>query len=120
MPISSTATFRQAFTAIAKKLSIQVVDKHKDLNESVRRHLSSEAAGLWLLVVDNADDSDILFGSTDTGDGISEYLLESDNGITLFTTRSREVAVSVTGNDVIELHEMDPSEAAEYLERSLI
>ena len=120
VPALSKATFEQAFTAIARKLSIQGGDEGDDLNESVRRYLSSEAAGPWLLVVDNADDCDILFGSADTGGGISEYLPESDNGITLFTTRSREVAVSVTGSDVIELHEMDPPEAAEFLEKSLV
>ena len=120
VPALSKATFEQAFTAIARKLSIQGGDEGDDLNKSVRRYLSSNAAGPWLLVVDNADDGDILFGSADTGGGISEYLPESDNGITLFTTRSREVAVSVTGSDVIELHEMDPPEAAEFLEKSLI
>ena len=71
-------------------------------------------------MVDNADDRDILFGSADMPGGISEYLPESDDGITLFTTRSREVAVWATGSDVVELHAMDPPEAAEYLEKLLI
>jgi hypothetical protein len=52
--------------------------------------------------------------------GISKYLPESDDGITLFTTRSREVAVSATGSDVIELDAMDPLEAAVFLEKLLI
>ncbi len=88
MPALSKATFGQAFTAISRKLAIKGGDEDEDLNESVRRYLSSEAAGLWLFVIDNADDGDILFGSADTGGGIgiSEYLPESDYGITLFTT----------------------------------
>ncbi|KAL2194783.1 nucleoside phosphorylase domain-containing protein [Corynascus similis CBS 632.67] len=118
VPALSNATFEQVFTAIARKLPIQTSGKDDDPKESVRRYLSSKAARPWLLVLDNADD--ILFGSTDIPGGISEYLPESDDGLTLFTTRSREVAVWVTGSDVIELHEMDPLEAADYLEKSLI
>ncbi|KAL2168122.1 hypothetical protein VTG60DRAFT_386 [Thermothelomyces hinnuleus] len=120
VPALSNATFEQAFTAMAKKLPIQSDSKDDDLKHSVRRYLSSEAAGPWLLVVDNADDGDVLFGSADMPRGISEYLPESDDGITLFTTRSREIAVAVAESDVIELHEMDPSEAAEFLANSLI
>jgi tetratricopeptide (TPR) repeat protein len=120
VPALSNATFEQAFTAMARKLPIQSSGKDEDLKESVRLYLSSEAAGPWLLVVDNADDGDILFGSADLPGGISEYLPESDVGITLFTTRSREVAVSAVGSDMIELHAMDPPEAADYLEKLLI
>ncbi|KAL2141563.1 hypothetical protein VTI28DRAFT_2213 [Corynascus sepedonium] len=120
VPALSNATFEQAFAAMAKKLPIQSGGDDDDFKESVRRYLSSETAGPWLLVVDNADDKDILFGSADMPGGINAYLPESDDGLILFTTRSREVAVSVTGSDVIELHEMDPLEAADYLEKSLI
>ncbi|KAK4119383.1 purine and uridine phosphorylase [Parathielavia appendiculata] len=120
VPALSKATLEQAFTAMARNLPIQSGGDDDDLKVSVRRYLSSEAAGPWLLVVDNADDRDILFGSADMPGGISDYLPESDNGLTLFTTRSREVAVSVTGSDVIELNAMDQPEAAVFLEKSLI
>jgi Tfp pilus assembly protein PilF len=119
-PALSKATLEQAFTEMARNLPIQSGGDDDDLKVSVRRYLSSEAAGPWLLVVDNADDRDILFGSADMLGGISDYLPESDNGLTLFTTRSREVAVSVTGSDVIELNAMDQPEAAVFLEKSLI
>ncbi|RYP33538.1 hypothetical protein DL767_004713 [Monosporascus sp. MG133] len=119
VPALSNATFEQAFTAMARKLQIQSGGKDDDIKESVRRYLSSEAAGPWLFVVDNADDRDILFGSADMPGGISGYLPESDDGLTLFTTRSREVAVSVTGSDMIDLDKMDSQEAAELLEKSL-
>jgi hypothetical protein len=115
----SNATFEQDFTAMARILPIQSGGEDDDPKESVRRYLSSEAAGPWLLVVDNADDRDILFGSADMPGGISEYLPESDDGLTLFTTRSREVAVSVARSDVIELHAMDLPEATDYLEKLL-
>lgn len=120
VPALSMASFEQAMTAIAKKLPTQETGEDEDPKESVQRFLSSEAAGPWLLVVDNADEEEILFGSADRPGGISDYLPESDTGLTLFTTRFQEVAVSATGSDVVELNEMDHAEAVDFLEKSLI
>ncbi|KAL8366598.1 hypothetical protein RB595_010452 [Gaeumannomyces hyphopodioides] len=120
VPVLSGATFEQAYNEIARKLRLQDVATDEDPKDSVRRYLSSEAAGPWLLIVDNADDADLLFGSPDMPNGLANYLPESENGLVLFTTRSREVAVSVAGSDVIELFEMNPQEAADYLEKLLI
>ncbi|KAL2155112.1 hypothetical protein VTH82DRAFT_3788 [Thermothelomyces myriococcoides] len=120
VPALSNATFDQAFTALAKMLPIQSDGKDDNLKDSVRQYLISKAAGPWLLVVDNADDKDILFGSANMPCGISKYLPENDDSITIFTTRSLEIAVEVVGSDVIELHEMSPSEAANFFENSLI
>jgi tetratricopeptide (TPR) repeat protein len=120
VPVLSDESFGQAYTEMAKKLAISPSAENEDLKESVRRHLSSERAGPWLLVLDNADDLDVLFKSSDKPGGIVEYLPESEDGLILFTTRSREVAVSVAGSDVVELHEMDSQEAISFLEKSLI
>jgi hypothetical protein len=54
------------------------------------------------LVVGNADDSDIVFG-TGQATGIADYLPQSEEGVTLFTTRTIEVAVSLIRGDVLEL-----------------
>ncbi|KAH8891922.1 hypothetical protein GQ53DRAFT_586096, partial [Thozetella sp. PMI_491] len=94
VPVLSGATLEQAYTEIARKLPFQKAGTDEDPKDSVRRYLSSEAAGKWLLIVDNADDMDLLFGSSDMPGGLSEYLPESENGLILFTTRSRKVAVS--------------------------
>jgi tetratricopeptide (TPR) repeat protein len=85
----------------------------------VRRRLSTDDAGKWLLIVDNADDMDLLFGSTDKP-GMHDYLPESDNGLVLFTTRSREVAVSVVGGDVVDLNQMSHQDATSFLYKSII
>ncbi|KAL8312995.1 hypothetical protein RB597_008976 [Gaeumannomyces tritici] len=116
----SGATFEQAYKEIARKLRLQDVGTDEDPKDSVRRYLSSEAAGPWLLVVDNADDADILFGSPDMPSGLTDYLPESEAGLVLFTTRPKKVAVSVAGSDVVELSGMDPQKAADYLEKLLI
>ncbi|KAK0622757.1 P-loop containing nucleoside triphosphate hydrolase protein [Immersiella caudata] len=120
-PALSDATFDQAYTEIAKKLPIQEVDRSKSPKESVRQYLSSEAAGPWLLVVDNADDMGLLFGSSpERRGGIIQYIPASENGLVLLTTRSREVACAFAGNDVVYLHSMDQPEAASLFETSLV
>jgi tetratricopeptide (TPR) repeat protein len=119
VPALSDASFEQAYTEMARKLPIRE-DNDGNPMESVRRYLSSEEAGPWLLIVDNADDKDMLLGSSDTPGGILKYLPQSERGLTLFTSRSREVAVAVAGKDVVELYEMNPQEAESFLEKSLI
>ncbi|KAI3322899.1 hypothetical protein HD806DRAFT_544955 [Xylariaceae sp. AK1471] len=120
VPALSDGSFEQAYTEMARRLDLRIDKNDEDLKTSIRRHLESEEAGKWLLIIDNADDMEILFGSPDKPSGIDEYLPASDNGLILFTTRSREVAVSVAGNDVVDLHEMSPEEATRFLEKTLI
>ncbi|KAI8630073.1 TPR-like protein [Xylariaceae sp. FL1651] len=119
VPALSDDSFDQAYTEMAKLLSVRIEDD-EDLKDCVRRHLESERAGKWLLIIDNADDREIVLGPADNPGGIEKYLPESDNGLTVFTTRSRKVAVEVAGSDIVDLHEMNAKEATEFLEKSLI
>ncbi|KAH8595400.1 hypothetical protein B0O99DRAFT_741246 [Bisporella sp. PMI_857] len=89
----------------------------EDPKVSVRKCLSSEDTGKWLLIVDNADDPEILF---EPPDSMHEYLPESETGLAIFTTRSGEVGQWVAGSDIIELHEMDIKDAEIFLDNSLI
>ncbi|KAI1740902.1 hypothetical protein F4680DRAFT_418071 [Xylaria scruposa] len=119
VPAQSDESFEKAYVEMARRFKIQVkVDE--DLKEAVRRYLESEQAERWLLIVDNADDMAILFGSADKPGGIGKYLPERDNGLTLFTTRSREVAVAIAGSDVIDLHGMSKEEATEFMNKTLV
>ena len=84
----SDESFEQACTDVARKFAIRKTADDEDLRETVRRHLSSEAAGKWLLIVDNADDAELLFGRLGKPGGINKYLPSSEKGLVLFTTRS--------------------------------
>ena len=116
----SMESFEQACAKVAKELHIlQSTDTKEDVKVLVKQWLSMKSAGRWLLVLDNADDSNILFGPKD-GQGIVDFLPKSENGIVVYTTRVQAVAVSLSRNDVIELGPMDHSDAAEFLEKSVI
>ena len=119
VPAISAETFEQAYREIATQCSIALNPTEEDPKESVRRYLNSGLAGKWLLIVDNADDQEILFGASGEVGGVTSYLPESENGLTLFTTRHREIAVSLAGSEIIEIPEMDYQEAESFLTRSL-
>ncbi|KAK3326646.1 P-loop containing nucleoside triphosphate hydrolase protein [Apodospora peruviana] len=113
VPALSSATFEQAYTHIARQLDIRRGDD-QDVKEVVRQYLSSEAAGRWLLVIDNADDIKLVCGSPNMPESLDSYLPQSENGRIMFTTRSRDVAIRVA-EDTIKLDEFSLSEAKELL-----
>ncbi|RYN56949.1 hypothetical protein AA0117_g13239 [Alternaria alternata] len=120
VPALSMESFEQACGSIAKALRISQAgggDDDDDVKELVQHYLSSSRAGRWLLVVDNADDVDIFFG-TEQSKGIANYLPESETGVVVYTTRTPEIAELARG-DVIELGAMDRQDAATFLTKSL-
>ncbi|KAH8645473.1 hypothetical protein BX600DRAFT_519485 [Xylariales sp. PMI_506] len=117
---SSHASFEQTYQKIIKRLVIPADDKDQDPGELVRQYLESEDGGKWFLIVDNADDMEVLYGSSDSGSGIFEYLPESENCLLLFTTRAQDVGVAVAETDLIELEAMTPEEAQKLMEKSLL
>jgi tetratricopeptide (TPR) repeat protein len=119
VPILSDKSVEQAYIEIAKRLGIQKTSDDEDIKELVCRDLSSEEAGKWLLVVDNADDQELIFGSAEKP-GIEEYLPESEHGLILLTTRSRQIAVDFAQTDIIDIEKMELEEAAQFLNKSLI
>ncbi|KAK4443239.1 TPR-like protein [Podospora aff. communis PSN243] len=120
IPALSEATFEQACGDIVKKLAISLSSGDKDPKCLLRDYLNSPGAGNWFLVVDNADDHDLLFKGTGKSEGLIDYLSESEGGRTLFTTRSRIVAGDAANSDVVELKRMSPQDATSQLEKSLI
>ncbi|KAJ5289228.1 hypothetical protein N7478_002258 [Penicillium angulare] len=108
-PALSLESFEQACSQIAKELQIPQNADGESAMESVQRQLNSNKAGRWLFIVDNADDVDLLF------DKLDQYFPASNNGVTLLTTRSREVALSFAGRDIVELQKMTTEEGIAFL-----
>ncbi|EFX01267.1 kinesin light chain [Grosmannia clavigera kw1407] len=93
VPAVSKEIFEKACGAIAKTLGIKCAG-NEDIKTLVCDHLSSEAAGEWLLIIDNADDPDLIVGR-DTPDSLDQYFPRSDSGRTLVTTRTQSVSQAV-------------------------
>ncbi|KAF2135076.1 uncharacterized protein K452DRAFT_261099, partial [Aplosporella prunicola CBS 121167] len=81
----SIETFERGCIEMATALGIRQESKD-DVKKLVQRRLCGKAAGKWLLIIDNADDLDLLRGSEQT-EGLLTFLPESENGLTIFTTR---------------------------------
>jgi tetratricopeptide (TPR) repeat protein len=114
----SMASFEQTCLGIATKLGIlQSENQKEEPKELVKQHLSSNRAGRWLLIVDNADDLNIFFGDGQS-EGISKYLPQSENGLIVYTTRTPEVAEQAC-RDIIEVGAMSRQDAMSFLKKSL-
>lgn len=118
-PAISAESFERAYRDIATRCSTALDPKQEDPKESVRRYLNSDSAGRWLLIVDNADDKEILFGESSDSGSVIDYLPKSENGLTLFTTRHREIAVLLARHEVVQVQEMNQAEAETFLKQSL-
>lgn len=115
----SSETFEQACREVASVLGIHgTEDGKKDVKELIQRCLSAERAGKWMLVVDNADDMEILEGS-DGNKGILDYLPKSKSGLTLFTTRDKETAHTLTGNSIVNVEKLNVAMASNLFKKML-
>ncbi|KAK8010353.1 hypothetical protein PG990_009318 [Apiospora arundinis] len=91
IPAFSDASIEQAYTEVAKQFTIQKATEDEDMKDSVRRYLNSTKAGNWLLIIDNTDDPHQL-------KRVQSHLPKNENGVILFTLRSRKVAGHDGGN----------------------
>jgi hypothetical protein len=100
-----------------------------DVLRLVRNWLCDESNGRWVMIVDNADDSSVLFpalhrmqtvGVSNLGQAaepLSDFLPQSPNGSILITSRNRDLAYELMGNHAsnIEIKPMDKSDALALL-----
>ncbi|PCD20336.1 hypothetical protein AU210_016203 [Fusarium oxysporum f. sp. radicis-cucumerinum] len=99
---STQARVIEGFKSIADKVKLMGCNRpDADVLQLVFDWLSNGRNGKWLLVLDSADNSDVLLHSTsgDNGDGrqLVEYLPQSPNGSLLTTTRNRDLAFKLAG-----------------------
>lgn len=119
LPVLSVERFERACAEAVRQLCIfGVGDGEEDVKEQFKRYTGTTRAGKWLLAVNNADDAHILFGS-EKAKGIVDYLSQSEDGVVLFTTRTPEVADSLTHGHVVELGPMNRQDASDFLKKSL-
>jgi hypothetical protein len=99
---------------IAQHLRIRSdATQNMDLKDLVRRNLSTERAGRWLLIVDNAEDTEMFKQS------LLRYLPTSPLGVTIFTTRHSSIARNLAVSDLLEVKELSLQEATKLLKTTL-
>jgi tetratricopeptide (TPR) repeat protein len=123
VPAISQESFETAFRDIGARLRIPgIADENADVKKLVQTTLSSKSMADWLMIVDNADDHDVLLGEMDSNSKparLRDYLPRSSRGAVLFTTRSRKIAEALTQSNVLEVTDMGRTDVKELLTRRL-
>jgi hypothetical protein len=123
VPAITQESFELAYREIGIRLRVPgITDDNANVNELVKYALSSGSLNDWLIIVDNADDPDVLLGATSSAPRsvrLCDYLPHSNRGRILFTTRSRKTARELTQGNVLELHEMSKAEARQLVSQHI-
>ncbi|KAF2249838.1 TPR-like protein [Trematosphaeria pertusa] len=123
---SNAARLVQSFRDIADQAKVRGRnDLRADVFKLVHDWLRDEKHGKWLLVVDNADDADVLSqlpsSSKDASlHDLSSYLPPSRHGSVLVTSRTKQAASRlVEKSDIIQIEPMDDAGARALLNKKL-
>ncbi|OJJ42522.1 hypothetical protein ASPZODRAFT_1302736 [Penicilliopsis zonata CBS 506.65] len=121
IPATSHESIEQAYLSIAQMLGLHNTNV-ADVKTRVKRHLSEEYHGNWLLIFDNADDSNMWFpDSNNTATPAwKDFLPQSEQGHVLFTSRNRALATRLVSSSVISIADEDETIAGEILDQLLI
>lgn len=112
--------FHQSFRRLAQKLGIsddQVEDAK--LSGLVCDRLVADSMRQWLMIIDNADDIDMFYGTKDQCSlkGLAQYIPKCSHGSVLITTRNKQLAVEFGGT--IQIPELTELESAEFVKKKL-
>ncbi|KAL2194472.1 hypothetical protein P885DRAFT_71243 [Corynascus similis CBS 632.67] len=124
---SNAERFRQAYTSIAQECRVPGYDDPKtDILTLVKKWLERKDCRRWLMVIDNADDTQLFFGQQggyETGNhtgNLAQYLPECLHGAILATTRNKQAGWKLTkGKTLIEIGIMNEGETDQLLSTHL-
>jgi len=107
---NNTARFKQSYRNIANAAKIPGIEDPKaDVLNLVFQWLGSDESGSWLLILDNADDTDLFFSPFISATAhtsapniespcLSGYLPQTGTGSILVTSRDEGTAIRLTGS----------------------
>ncbi|KAF6802822.1 hypothetical protein CPLU01_16140, partial [Colletotrichum plurivorum] len=123
---SSKATFEESYRSIANVLALpRRHDPDANVLALVRDWLQREDVSPWLMIVDNADDIELLLSETngqkDALMPTASYLPKTDNGKMLVTSRSWDVAEKLVGKGkmILRVPTMEEAQALQLLRKKL-
>jgi tetratricopeptide (TPR) repeat protein len=121
VPAFSHESFELAYREIGSYLRVPgISNNNADIIALIKETLSSGSLGDWLMIVDNADDLSIKFGTTNGSPAsvqLSDCIPYSNRGSVLFTTRSKDVAEELTPKCLLGLNDLSKAEARQLLAR---
>ena len=112
---------RKAFDDIAKQVKIPGhQDPGADTPRLVKEWFESDASGQWLLILDNVDDTELLYPTKAHCVRYADYLPRSETGSILLTTRNGKVGYEfAAAHDVLTLAGMNAEESVDLLSTRL-
>ncbi|KAK1983101.1 hypothetical protein LZ30DRAFT_624045 [Colletotrichum cereale] len=123
---SNADRFRQSYSYIAQECKVPGYDNPQaDVFTLVKTWLEGRDCGRWLMVIDNADDTQLFFpppseNSTNPKGGLGRFVPECSHGSVLITTRNKQVASKIVrGKSLIEIGEMSENEAHQLVHQLL-
>ncbi|KAK2054946.1 purine and uridine phosphorylase [Colletotrichum caudatum] len=130
---SNAQRFRQAYASIAEACDIPGRDDPAaDTLSLVKEWLEKEANGPWLMVVDNADDTNVFFQTQEASQGdarakdtketgkLGRYIPECRRGSVLITTRNKQTGLRLApGKPATKVDRLTGDEADQML-RSML
>ena len=127
---SSYTRFEQGYREIAEKLKLLGRDDPKiDILQLVSCWLGDETNGFWLLILDNADDANIFTPAVPQPaqrkdeiphPSLLNYIPQTSNGSVLVTSRNRDAAYRIIGNNNwIDIGSMSETESRTLLKAKL-
>jgi tetratricopeptide (TPR) repeat protein len=119
----TSASFESDYVNIAECLKLPGrTDQNADVKLLVQAALSQRESGHWILIIDNADDINVLSkrGNDSGSMALADYLPDSYTGSIVFTTRTRKAAISLAKNNIIQVSEMNRDNAMEVLGKTLL
>lgn len=118
IPCTSHAIIEQMFVQIAQILGLRVVNP-ADVKKQVNSYLSSKRTGKWLLILDNADNTEMWSTGSRTAAPLKDFLPGSEQSRILFTSRNRKLAMRLAPFNIIPIPDVDEETAANILEKTL-
>ncbi|KAL8366542.1 hypothetical protein RB595_010412 [Gaeumannomyces hyphopodioides] len=118
------ARVEEGFQAIADILKLPGRDQpNANIPQLAYSWLSNKQNGRWTIILDSADDKDVLYEASNSREGkpLANYLPQSPNGSFVITTRNQNLARRLTGNikNIIEIGPMVLADALLLLEKRL-
>ncbi|KAF4342119.1 kinesin light chain 1 [Fusarium beomiforme] len=119
---SNEQRFRQSYDILAEECQITGREKDTDLLALVKSWLETRFKGQWLMVIDNADNTELFFEAhQDQSHGnLGLYIPECAHGSILITTRNKQAGIRLSrGKIPIEVGNMNDQETSKLVRTTL-